>query len=1039
MNCSMASDEMPIAVRGYVAPLAAPGEQSVPGGKRNPGPSEWTLTFDCETTVDPRQRLRFGVYQVRKSGKLKETGIFHDPELLKSSEQHLLSNYAQTHGLLLRSVADFIETIFFGVGYALRATIIGFNLPFDISRLAIGHSNARGKTYRGGFSFKLSPDGCLPRVQIKHLSRSASLMRFPAPAKQRLSRGQRKRGTKVAIRRGYFIDLKALSSAMTGQSHSLASLSKLLATAHQKTATDEHGSRLTVKYIDYAIGDVQATWECCEKLCARYQTFGLTGTGVHQIYSEASVGKASLREMGIRPWREAQPDFPPELVGIIASTYYGGRSDVNIRREINRVLYCDFLSMYPTVCTLMGLWRLVIASGITYHDATAEIAQLLATVTAEQLQNPIFWQALPVIVQVSPNDDLLPVRARYGFQQGSYTIALNHLSSEQPLWYTLADCIAAKILTGKVPTILRALRFQPLEPQADLKAITVAGRTEYCVDPITDDFYKRLIDLRSEIKQQLKAAKVAGNELLVAQSDAEQQAIKIIANATSYGIFFEMNVTDFSRPQEVTVYGAENCGFPAWVNSIEEPGRYFHPLVATLITGAARLMLALCECRVLDAGLDWAFCDTDSMAIAKPEGMEDADFLRRATEVQKSFTTLNPYQQQGSILKVEEINYVSGIPGSFEPLYCFAISPKRYALFNLDRYGQPIIRKAMAHGLGHLRAPYSNDEAPTEISAPSVPLSEIGVSRWQYDLWYRILTAALSGNSAVVPIANLPEFNAPAVSQYAATTPNLLTWFDSYNAGKSYCDQVKPFNFLLMLQVDDQAWQIERTVSDEFASLPSAVAPFTKNIREAVKTCFDRLTDKPVPAHILKSVAGTLARYHLHPEAKYRRADYLDTGTVERRHVHATHILHIGKEAHRWEERLYLGEVPEAQIEYQNDAQRLEALLRTAVEFSQRDIARASGISLRQVNAILNRQGKPTRRTLQAMESSVQALAAGKAENDKRDQALRELASDSAMQHGISALARTVQLDPDNLRKVLNKQRSLSEGVRARLEKVLCA
>ncbi len=48
----------------------------------------------------------------------------------------------------------------------------------------------------------------------------------------------------------------------------------------------------------------------------------------------------------------------------------------------------------------------------------------------------------------------------------------------------------------------------------------------------------------------------------------------------------------------------------------EQPGRYYHPLLATLITGAARLMLALTERLAFEHGLNWAFCDTDSMAFA---------------------------------------------------------------------------------------------------------------------------------------------------------------------------------------------------------------------------------------------------------------------------------------------------------------------------------------------------------------------------------------------------------------------------------------
>jgi hypothetical protein len=62
--------------------------------------------------------------------------------------------------------------------------------------------------------------------------------------------------------------------------------------------------------------------------------------------------------------RELQGDAPNELIGLIMSTYFGGRAEVHLRRTLCQVLYCDFLSMYPTVCTLMGLWRFVIAKGM---------------------------------------------------------------------------------------------------------------------------------------------------------------------------------------------------------------------------------------------------------------------------------------------------------------------------------------------------------------------------------------------------------------------------------------------------------------------------------------------------------------------------------------------------------------------------------------------------------------------------------------------------------------------------------------------------
>ena len=48
-------------------------------------------------------------------------------------------------------------------------------------------------------------------------------------------------------------------------------------------------------------------------------------------------------------------------------------------------------------------------------------------------------------------------------------------------------------------------------------------------------------------------------------------------------------------------------------------------------------------------------------------------------------------------------------------LYCYAISDKRYALFNLTTDGGVVLRKGSAHGLGHLLAPYS-DETPSPVA-----------------------------------------------------------------------------------------------------------------------------------------------------------------------------------------------------------------------------------------------------------------------------------------------------------------------------------
>jgi hypothetical protein len=148
---------------------------------------------------------------------------------------------------------------------------------------------------------------------------------------------------------------------LLSRSFSLGSLADFLETPTRKIESDGHGKRLTPEYVRYLLHDVRATWECYEVLRRRYADHALEETPMGKILSEASLGKAYLKQMGIRPFQEMQPDFPVDLIGKILSAYYGGRAEVRWRREIRQVLYCDFLSMYPTVCTLMGLWHFVIA------------------------------------------------------------------------------------------------------------------------------------------------------------------------------------------------------------------------------------------------------------------------------------------------------------------------------------------------------------------------------------------------------------------------------------------------------------------------------------------------------------------------------------------------------------------------------------------------------------------------------------------------------------------------------------------------------
>lgn len=1027
------SDHLPIAIRAFAGPQFTHRSDPAtdkPSRKRAIAPaSGWTLIFDTETTTDPGLALRFGTYQFRNGNALDESGIFYDPDGVTPNELQCLTTYATAHDLHLRTREAFVDEVFYARAYQLRATIVGFNLPFDISRLAIRHGTARTPlddetgTMRGAFTFNLSEQKIYPNVRIKHMSRRAALISFAATMQQRNSRGQRKRGLKSPARRGHFIDVKTLAGALFARSFSLANLCRFLMVEHPKLDFEDFAAPISGDMIHYAVADVQATWECYRASMARFNQLGLTEAKPEKIYSEASIGKAYIRAMGIRPWRKVQPDCPRDLLAKIMGSYFGGRSEVRIRRELRQVMLCDFLSMYPTVCTLMRLWRFVTAQGMTWRDSTDETRTFLGNIELPALQSQDAWRSLATLVRVLPEADIFPVRAAY--QQGQNTIGSNFLTSEIPQWFTLADCIASKLLTGKAPKVLEAISFEAGRMQTGLSAINVSGNSAYRVDPTETDFFKRVIELRQSIKQRRDTTDSAD----CAKLEIEQNALKIAANATSYGIWVEVNVDARPTPSPITVHSSTGQPFSFATDKHENPGTYFHPLLATLITGAARLMLAITERLVTDKGMDWAFCDTDSMAIAKPDAMPSADFNERTLAVVQWFDALNPYHFDASILKIEDVNQ-SLATGQLQPLFCWAISSKRYALFNLDANGQPVMRKVSAHGLGHLMPPYDAVDAPAHFPTPDKSVLKDGTVRWHCDLWHQIVTAAIAGHPDQVVRGYHPALSEPARSRYAATSPDLLRWFKAYNANRDYRDQVKPFGFMLSFSTSAD------TGTETIGSPPKRgrpkkitpvkpIAPFEKDGGKAAAMAFDRETGKSVPTPALRTYVEALAQYHISPEAKFLNGDFLHLGMTRRRHVRMANVQHIGKEAHDWERQTAVGLDGKLAINYRTERQAQESIARAVrpliAEFGRAATAKAFGLSSRQLEAAISegtgRSINPTMQSLAArMANAVKTLR--EAQTAKLAEIVRVQAD--VQKFGLRETARRLRADPSNLRRRIN-------------------
>jgi hypothetical protein len=144
----------------------------------------------------------------------------------------------------------------------------------------------------------------------------------------------------------------------------------------------------------------------------------------------------------------------------------------------------------------------------------------------------------------------------------------------------------------------------------------------------------------------------------------------------------------------------------------------------------------------------------------------------------------------------------------------------------------------------------------------------------------------------------------------------------------------------------------------------SPFAPFEGDPEKSATQAFDRMTGEPIERHLLATYKRTLNQYHLHAESKFLNAESTDTGFAERRHILATAIIYIGKEADKLEEQLYTGLDEDALIDYGPSPETLAEMANRVrhgiATYGQRTVAGAAGMSLRDVNQA-SKQGVPLR------------------------------------------------------------------------------
>lgn len=814
-----------IAVRAYTQPKRKRKERDRDKQMSN---FDTVFVFDTETTDDQAQDLKFGSFVMKSGDITDQIGFFYNPSKVSDKELNELRAYCEKNGIVkLYPLSKFVEDVFYPYVYERQIPCIGFNLPFDLSRLSTFDPTSSKKGMRGGFTLKLHNERKFPPIRIKHNGPSQAFINFSS--------------TSYEHKPGVFVDLKTLAVTLTDKKHiNLERACELFNKTYHKIKTKEHG-KINRNYIEYNMNDTLATAELFTHLKEEFEKYSLP-IPLNEIYSSATIGKFCLERLGINSFSIMNPNFPPELLGYIMQTYYGGRCECRVRKKPVKVSVLDFKSMYPTMFILLGLWDFVTTERIEYREDTETITRFVNDITLEDLRKPDTWKQLNATVQILPNDDLLSVRARYN--KDTFTVGFNHLTSTRPVYYTLGEIVLSKLLTGKTPKIIKAIRFEAIGKQKTLTPTYVLGIT---IDPSKDNLFKVLVEKRQEIQRLRDKEKKdsAGYKRL----DSIQRAIKILANATSYGIFIEMNPEDYD--EELEVYGSDVFDDK---NRFEKPGKSFDPIIATLITGGSKLLLGIGDCILQKHGENMVYCDTDSMFVPP----------KYTKEIKGFFEPLDPYANVDSLLKEEETD-----------IWFYGISAKRYVLYRIEN-GEFVIDESeddenySLHGLGHLLNPFGEKEV-----------------KWQKRIWIDILKLHYGQITLDDFIDEYKDYY--AISQFTVSSPNLLKRFAKYN--KRHPEStIKPFNFFSI------GFGTDKDIKP--------IAPFSKDTQSVAYGDFvDYKTSKIYngPEYWLP-LSEVLLDYIKHPEAKFD--DTNKVGLLNRRRVVAERIIYIGKEANKIENNL---------------------------------------------------------------------------------------------------------------------------------------
>lgn len=737
--------------------------------KRHILTSEYVLIIDTETSVDFAQHLKiagFNLYHLQEHSSLAK-GIVIDKTHLTSTELTTIQRYTREEELICIERQDFIKEflyplLFKGVPYA------NHNIKFDIGSLATSWDYPDKNTIRlalcdctGFTGYNEEHLFCNehPSIKVQHLPSGKFIFSIDTD-------------TPIAP----IIDTMQLGKALMGANvpGSLKGMGEIFKCGTIKFISEGHGLEIDEEYLGYTMNDVEATTELFEKEVELFQRYHIP-IGMHNLISEASVGKGTFYAIGFKPMSETHT-IEQWYERVAYKAYYGGRSEVMHRAKPVEVLYVDFMSEYPFSVSYLKLQELWLAKSLVFRHVTTKVTKLLQSFTLADMQRKNFGKELRIFVKIIPDNDLLPVRSK---EEGDTTEVLRntYIKSATPTWYTLLDVLASYVRTGKAPTILDAVEMIPYGRQS-IKPINFFNQEQYHIDANREDFSAKLIDVRSDVKKDRDS--YSRDDENYGNLDTLQNGLKLIANSTTYGMFCEMRELD----------GKEIAGKFACYG------------VGALITAMGRFLLALTETLGKHQGLEYVACDTDSMIFMKPDEISREEFRRRVQSIQNFFKPMSPFQSSNNILELEEVN------GEL-PLYFIGISSKRYCCYHRLPDGTFHIRKATVNGVGFVQFDSYYDkmgnvlfEYPSDVPNPhkdkryQSPKGVKPLQDWQYIMWYRAIQQFEKGITDVtIPIE---QWSSQIVrNSVGLNSPYLMKTY-------GYQKEMRPFGFYTRIQGYDE-------------------------------------------------------------------------------------------------------------------------------------------------------------------------------------------------------------------------------------------